>query len=54
MDPVGLKQCVVQEIDKLSPELLRISAEIYSHPEVGYEERFASQLLAAALERAGF
>jgi amidohydrolase len=54
MDSGVLKQRVVQEIDRLSPELCKISAEIYSHPEIGYEEHFASQLLSGTLERAGF
>lgn len=54
MDTAELKHQVIQEIDRLSPELRQVSAEIYSHPEIGYEERFASQLLSTALERAGF
>ena len=54
MNAAELKQQVVQEIDNLAPELIRASHEIYSHPEVGYEEFFASELLSGVLERAGF
>ncbi len=54
MDTVALKQRVAQQIDALASELREISLQIYSHPEVGYEEWFASQLLTARLERAGF
>lgn len=54
MDSAELKQRIIQEIDKLTAELTNVSFEIYSHPEVGYEEHFASQLLSTKLEEAGF
>jgi amidohydrolase len=54
MDAATLKQRVAHEIDALAPELRKISMEIYSNPELGYEEREASRLLSDRLEDAGF
>jgi amidohydrolase len=54
LDNAALKLRVTQQIDALASELREISLQIYAHPEVGYEERFASDLLTARLERADF
>ncbi|MGI5836071.1 MAG: M20 family metallopeptidase [Chloroflexota bacterium] len=54
MDGTALKRRVAHEIDALSAELREISLEIYSHPEVGYEERKAAALLSDRLELGGF
>ncbi len=54
MDGIALKRRVVHEIDALSAELREISLDIYSNPEIGYEERTAAQLLSNRVERAGF
>jgi amidohydrolase len=48
-----LKQAVCHRVDALRSELIRISREIHAHPELAFEEHAASDLLAAALERAG-
>lgn len=54
MDSEALKKRVNAEIDRLSSELKRISLDIYRNPELGYEEHFASRLLADRAEQAGF
>jgi amidohydrolase len=41
-------------VDGLTPELVALSHEIHAHPELGYEERIAAQLLADALAGGGF
>ena len=41
-------------VDALTPELVALSHEIHAHPELGYEERIASGLLADALAGGGF
>ncbi len=48
-----LKAAACGQIDALRAELLGISREIHAHPELAFEERRASALLASALERAG-
>ena len=54
MDGEALKRRVIHEIDALSAELREVSLEIYSNPEIGYQERAASRLLCDRLEQAGF
>lgn len=54
MDGEALKRRVIHEIDALSAELREVSLEIYSNPEIGYQERAASRLLSDRLEQAGF
>ncbi len=51
---VGHKDRVVAAIDALTTDLVALSHEIHDHPELGYEERLASGLLADALADGGF
>jgi amidohydrolase len=48
------QQRILQAIDFASPRIFTISHEIHSHPELGYQEVFASNLLCEALEEQGF
>ncbi len=48
------KQAVREAVDELAPALKAASRQIYEHPELGLEERFASGLLSGTLEQAGF
>ncbi len=50
---VALKKAVASEIDALAPRLIEISDDIHAHPEIRFEERYASKLLADALEAGG-
>ncbi len=45
---------VLAELEALTPELVTASEYIHDHPEIGYEEHQASDLLSRALERDGF
>jgi amidohydrolase len=47
------KRAVCATVDELADELVAISHEIHANPELGYEERFASARLAAALRDHG-
>ena len=49
-----MKERMYRFIDSLRPELTAMSDDIYDHPEVGLEERHASALLTAWLEKQGF
>src|SRR4029078_12596381 len=49
----GLKQRVVAEVDRLADVLVEASHAIHARPELRYEERFASDLLASTCEREG-
>ncbi|MBS1838736.1 MAG: amidohydrolase, partial [Actinobacteria bacterium] len=40
-------------VDDLAPELLRVSHEIFDHPELCFEERFAHDLLCDVLDAGG-
>jgi amidohydrolase len=53
MDVEGLKQRMVARVDELADVLVETSRAIHARPEVGYEERFAADLLASVLEREG-
>ena len=48
-----LKQRVVDEVDRLADTLVEASHQIHERPELGFEERFASDLLASILEGEG-
>lgn len=48
-----LKQQVIQAIDALGPEILDVARKIHAHPELAFEERYASDLLCGVLERHG-
>jgi len=48
-----LKHEVVALVDDVADELVRVSRAIHERPELGYQERFASDLLASTLEAHG-
>lgn len=48
-----VKQQVLDHVDALADDLVRISHEIHARPELGYEEHFAADLLASTLEAHG-
>lgn len=52
MDSPKLKAC--EHVDLIRGDLIAVSDEIHRHPEVKFEERFASALLAKKLRDAGF
>jgi amidohydrolase len=45
---------IVQAIDSASANIFSISHNIHDHPELGYQEKFASALLCDTLEQYGF
>ncbi|MGN6675152.1 MAG: M20 family metallopeptidase [Thermomicrobiales bacterium] len=49
-----LREQVAGAIDEHAPGIISVADQIHKRPEIGYEERFASQLLAEALREAGF
>ena len=48
-----LRSLVVDHIDSLASELVQVSHEIHAHPELNFEEHFASDLLCATASRHG-
>ena len=48
-----LFSAVINAIEAARPELVGIALDIHAHPELNYQERYASNLLASALERHG-
>lgn len=52
LDP--LKQALIEEVDRLSPELLQISRSLHANPELAFEEYQATELLIRTLEEHGF
>src|SRR3981189_628664 len=53
MDRAAAKQTVIAEIDRRADDLIRVSREIHAHPELAYEERFAHDVLKAAIADEG-
>jgi amidohydrolase len=49
-----LREQVAGAIDEHAPGIISVAGQIHQRPEIGYEERFASQLLAEALREAGY
>ncbi|UOQ95373.1 M20 family metallopeptidase [Halobacillus shinanisalinarum] len=49
-----LQELIDQSINEKMTTYLKASHDIHSHPEIGNEEVFASQLLSSLLEEAGF
>ncbi len=47
------KETAARYLDGLAEELIWVSHQIHEHPELGYEETFAAQLLADTLETHG-
>lgn len=55
MKPINPQQeKILQTIDSASDTILSISHRIHAHPELGYEEKYASALLSESLEKFGF
>src|SRR5437879_457406 len=52
MDREAAKQTVIAEVDRRADDLIRVSREIHAHPELCYEERFAHDVLTAAIAAA--
>ena len=50
----GLKSGSIAAIDKNKEELQQLSFEIWSNPELNYEEHLAHKLITDFLERKGF
>jgi len=53
MDIEALKQAVCERVDALAPRLVHASRAIHANPELGYEERFAHDLLTELIEEQG-
>ena len=49
-----LKERACARVDKIANQLVEVSRDIYDHPELKFEEFFASRLLAEKLQEAGF
>lgn len=49
-----MKEGIIELIEKLTPELNKLSLEIYNNPESGYEEFIACKLHTDILEKYGF
>ena len=49
-----LKKVVCAYVDEISDELISVSRDIYEHPELKFEEEYASALLADKVRLAGF
>ncbi len=54
MDADAVKDRLAREVDQRAAVLLEISHSIHEHPELGYEEHHAHDLLAGVLEDEGF
>ncbi len=50
----ALRDRVAGAIDEHGPGIISVADQIHKKPEIGYQEFFASQLLADELKRAGF
>jgi amidohydrolase len=53
MDAARLKQQVCEAVDRMRPELLRISRAIHAQPELAFEEHAAQRLLVEWVRKAG-
>src|SRR5688572_11831732 len=51
--PGTLRAAVTGAVEKVGPELVELSHDIHSHPELGYEEHHAVAAVAALLQRHG-
>ncbi len=49
----GLKARVCERVDELAGVLVDVSHQIHEHPELGYEEHFAHELLTSVIEGDG-
>ncbi len=48
------QECILATIDRATQEIWSVSHQIHAHPELGYQETFASQLLKDTLHTFGF
>ena len=48
------KQAVIEEVDRLRPELLEVSRFLHAHPELAFEEVQAAAFLARIMEEHDF
>jgi len=48
------KQKIIGAVDIAQDEIITVSHQIHANPELGYEEKFASSLLADTLQKYGF
>lgn len=53
-DIASLKKVACEAIDRQSDALGELSRDIWSHPELNYEERYAHDALTAFLRQSGF
>ena len=53
MDVEAVKARVCADVESRAPELIRVAHEIHDHPELCYEERYAHDVLTAAIDAAG-
>ncbi|HET8630643.1 MAG TPA: M20 family metallopeptidase [Thermomicrobiales bacterium] len=49
-----LRRKVIEGIDEHGPGIVEVAYQIHERPEIGFQERFASQLLAEKLRQEGF
>jgi amidohydrolase len=54
MEKQALKEKICQMIDAHHVEIIEAGEKIYSHPELGYKEEFATQIMVEAFEKLGF
>jgi len=45
---------VAEYLDSIEPEIWELSTKIFSHPELGFQEHFAVEILAHFLQEKGF
>ena len=51
-DPTDAKRAVCESVDRMSPDLLRVSHAIHARPELAFEEEHAAALLVETLRKA--
>lgn len=49
----SLKQRVIEEVERLRDELIRVSDDIHAHPETAFEEHYAADLLTRVAQQHG-
>ena len=50
----GLKEIALRTIDNFAPELFQLNQKIWRNPELGYEEKYAHELLTTFFSDKGF
>lgn len=54
MELGAAKRAVIAAVDKLAPRLKQASRDIFERPELGFQEKYASELLARLLRQSGY